>query len=98
MSEEQVQEQTQQEPQDNTQESPGKKKKLKKSRRPEVKVNLKKLVHDSGNLNIATDYGDYLFWANQVLEISKEEADELIKVRTEQRRPKPCDLIVVQDD
>lgn len=64
-------------------------------------VKVKKLVIDNHDLNIGTKYGSYYFWANTVRVMPRHEAEELIKVRTEQRRQtrRPdCDLVIVEDD
>lgn len=67
--------------------------------RPEVQVKLKLLNLRCGRLTIQTKFGKYAFMSDVPRMISKEEADELIKVRRYQMRNTEfdCDLVIVED-
>lgn len=71
-----------------------------KVKEPNVMVKIKKVCIDSGDLGIETKYGKRFFFHSKVYEMPREEALELIKVRTAQRKKyrKPeCDLIIVDE-
>lgn len=62
-------------------------------------VKVKKICIDSGNLGIETKFGTRFFPLDKEMLIPREEAEEIIKVRTEQRsklKNQECDLVIVE--
>ncbi len=73
----------------------------KKLKEPEIVVKMKLVPLDCGTLSIETKYGRRIFYHDHAVPIPREEAEELIKVRTKQREASKrpgCDLVIVQDD
>lgn len=71
----------------------------KKPGRPDVQIKIKLIPLDCGVLRIETKYGPRTFSHGVEIEMSKEEADELIKVRSQQRRESGrdgCDIILAE--
>lgn len=67
--------------------------------RPDVQVKIKLLTYRCGRLTIQTKYGQYALMSEIPRTMSKEEAEELIKVRRYQLRNDPVenDLVIVED-